>query len=734
MTRAARLGLGVLIAASIAAPPPVSAQVRNWPSESAPRPLGARPVKFPPYQVRTMANGLQVVVVEQHEQPAISVRMVIGAGSAEDVPPKLGVANLAASLLDQGTVTRSAQQIADTVDTMGGSVAVGAGSDLTFAYVTVLKDSFAQGLDVLSDIVRAPAFAQDELDRQRERLRSALRVDYQDPDYLATIAFERLVYGFHPYGFPGSGTPASIDRITRADLLEFHHRYFVPNNCLLAVVGDAQPEEAFTAVERTFGAWERREVQYFPMVDPPAPTRRVVVIDVPDAVQTEIRVGHLGPRRKSSDYTALDLGVRVLGGEGANRLQQVLRTDRGLTYGASADLESYRVAGDIVAETDTRSETTVAALRIMVDQFRRLQRNSVGERELEGAKDFLSGSFPLSIETPDAIATKVLSALFYGLPLKDLDTFRERVNAVSVDDIERVTRAYLKPDRLSIVLVGDASAFLENLSSAGLGKPEVIPLADLDVTTADLHRQPGAQPRPSRWPGLVLLPGTSKEGWERAKAVMARAAAAAGGLDALRAVRTIRSTGKTVMSTPDGPLSAATRTSIEYPERMRVDLTLPRGAVVQVYADGHAWLKDQTGPHDAPEPMRREFAQAIRRDWIALFLAAADDRVIGKKLADATGVGGRPLQVVELLNDGLLPVRVAVDGGTGRLAWLSYDSTGPGGRATVTENFDNFKEVGGIQIPCTVVVRRDSILMFERNVENIEVNVPIAPALFDKLQ
>jgi hypothetical protein len=168
---------------------------------------------------------------------------------------------------------------------------------------------------------------------------------------------------------------------------------------------------------------------------------------------------------------------------------------------------------------------------------------------------------------------------------------------------------------------------------------------------------------------------------------------------------------------------------------MRVDLTLPRGgALVQVFADGHAWLKDQTGPHDAPEPMRREFAQSIRRDWIALFLAAADDRLLGKKLEDATGVGGRPLQVVELSSDGLQPVRIAVDSATARLAWLSYDSTGPAGRTTVTESFDNFKEVGGIQIPCTVVVRRDSVLMFERTVENVEVNVPLAPALFDKLQ
>ncbi len=488
MTRVA-LGAASAVVAITCWVVPASAQVKNWPSEAPPRPLAARPVPFPPYQIRTLPNGLQVVVVEHHEQPAISVKMLVKAGMAQDPAGKVGVATLVASLLDQGTTTRSARQMAEAVDAIGAEADAGAGTDMTFAYVTVMKDSFAIGLDLLSDMVRSPAFANEEFDRQRAQLLSALKVGYEDPGYIARMVFERLVYGFHPYAFPGNGTPDSVDRITRDDLVAFHQRYFAPNNSILAVVGDVAVDEAVAAAQKTFGAWAHRDMAPAVTQNVPEPTRHIVVIDKPDAVQTAIRVGHVALARKNPDYLSADLAVRILGGEGGNRLQQVLRMQRGLTYGASADLEAFQQTGHIIAETDTRSAATVEALRVMVDEFYRLQRDAVDPRELDEAKAFLAGSFPLSIETPDAIATRVLNAMFYGLPLGELQTFRERVNAISLDDIERATRVYLRPDRLSIVLVGNAATFLDGLKSAGFKNVEVIKLADLDIYAPDLRRK-----------------------------------------------------------------------------------------------------------------------------------------------------------------------------------------------------------------------------------------------------
>jgi zinc protease len=466
MSRGWRLAL-MTAAAGLAWSAPAPAQVRDWPVETAPKPLAARPVAFPPYEVRTLPNGLRVVVVEHHEQPLVSLRMLIGAGTAQDTTQKLGVASMTASLLDQGTTTRSAQRIAEEVDDIGGNISIGAGTDATFAHITILKDSVALGLDLLSDIVRSPAFSTGEIERQRSQRRSALRVSYQDPDYVASLVFRRLVYGLHPYGYPGTGTPVSIERITRADLVEYHQRYFVPGNCILAVVGDVTPAEAFAASERTFGGWESRDVMRTLVLSPPAPTRRVVVVDMPGLVQTEIRAGHLGIRRRSDDFTPADLAVRVLGGGGANRLQQVLRTRRGLAYAASASLNAYRMFGDVCAETETSPVAAGEALRVMVDEFFRLLREPVGTRELDEAKAYLAGSYPLTIETPDDIATKVLTALFYDLPLAELATLPARVNAVTPDDIQRVARAYLTPERLSTVLVGFAPYITSELGRLG---------------------------------------------------------------------------------------------------------------------------------------------------------------------------------------------------------------------------------------------------------------------------
>ena len=245
--------------------------------------------------------------------------------------------------------------------------------------------------------------------------------------------FDRLVYGVHPYGRPDSGTPASIASITREDLLAFHKAWFGANNAILAIVGDVTADEAFAGAERAFGdVGEGAEQPRRAPQEPPPPTRRVVVIDRPGAVQTEIRVGNIGLPRKHPDYLALDLAIKILGGEGGNRLHRVLRSERGLTYGASADINALKDAGDIVADTDTRSETTGEALRLIVDEFWRLQRQRVSDRELADAQAYLTGSFPLTIETPSAIALQVLNAVFYGLDLEraaDVPRARQRGHA-----------------------------------------------------------------------------------------------------------------------------------------------------------------------------------------------------------------------------------------------------------------------------------------------------------------
>lgn len=473
---------------------PMVADALRWPTERPPRPLPAKPVTFPKYEIRTLANGLKVVLVSQNEQPIISARMLIRAGAAQDPRGKEGLAMLTAALLDQGTETRSSAEIAEEIDFMGGLLGSGAGTDLSFVNTVSMSDGLGQALDLMGDVVRRPAFSAAEIERQRQQALSSLTVAAEDPDTVASQAIDRLVFGFHPYGLPSGGTAQSLLSLTRQDFVDYHKAWFVPNNALIAIVGDVAPDAAFQQVQRVFGDWAQGAVPAFAPMEPPPPVKRLIVIDKPGAVQTEIRAGHLAFPRRHPDHLVMDQVVKILGGEGGNRLQQVLRTQKALTYGASADLDAYKLTGAVIAETDTRTQATAEAVRTVVDEFFRLQRERVYEAELEGAQDFLAGSFPLSIESPDAIATRVLNQLFYELPLEDLPAYPERVRSVTADDVQRVARAWLKPAQLSVVLVGDADRFMKDLAGAGFTNIERIPIEELDLTAADLRR-PARGPR-----------------------------------------------------------------------------------------------------------------------------------------------------------------------------------------------------------------------------------------------
>lgn len=706
------------------------AGAQEWPRSSPPQPLPMRDVKFPPYQFKTLANGLQVIAVSHHEQPAVSLRLIVRAGGAQDPASKAGVASLVAALLDQGTTTKTAEQVALQIDSIGGLMSTGAGSDLTFIQAIVMKDSLGVGLDLISDVARNPKFAPEEIERQREQMLSGMKVGYEDPDYIAGIVFDRLVYGFHPYGKPDTGTPESIASLSRDDLLGFHKSWFGANNAILAVVGDVTPEEAFAGAERAFGKWARSEITTVKPIDPPQPTRRLVVIDRPGAVQTEIRVGNLAVPRKSKDYLALDLAVNILGGEGGNRLHRVLRSERGLTYGASADTNAFKDAGNIIAETDTRSETTGEALRLIVDEFWRLQRQRVREGELADAQAYLTGSFPLTIETPSAIALQILNGVFYGLDLNELQTYRERVNAITPDDIQRVAREYLHPDRLSIVLVGDASVFAKQLAGAGFDQFERIALSDLDLGSPDLKRRGSTtqgRPMPVAYRERVPVVSSQAKSGSAAELVD-KAVRAKGGIDKLRSIRTIKLASTTTVVDGDARVDVDTTHFIRYPSAFRVDARMPAGLLVQVFNSGEYWVQDAKGVRSPSAPMAGQIRGSVQRDVVALLIALADGKIKATRLPDVTE-DGRVLPVLGVQGTGMEPVALVLDPATSLI--LSQRYVMPPGDS-VEERFSDYRNVDGLQVAFTAVVSRSGQTLLNRRVRSFEYNVPLDPVLFTK--
>jgi zinc protease len=743
--------------------------VPTWPQEAPPRPLPARDVKFPPYELRTLANGLQVIAVSHHEQPSVAMRLLVRAGAAQDPDKKAGVAYLTAHLLDQGTKSRSAEQVADDIDSIGGLMGTGSGADLTFANVIVMKDSFALGLSQLYDVVHNPAFAAEEIERQKEQAISSLRVNGDDPDYIASVLIDRLVFGFHPYGLPGTGTPDTLAKITRDDIQAFHARYFVPNNMILAVVGDVTSAEAFAMAEKVFGGWPRVDVQLPKPADPPSPTRRIVIIDKPDSVQTEIRVGQLAIPRKHADYVAWDLAVKILGGEGANRLHQLLRSQRGLTYGASADVEAMKDAGNYIAETDTRTETTGEALRLMVEEFSRLQRQRVFERELADAQAYLSGSFPLTIETPNEIATQILNTVFYDLPVQDLATYRERVLAVTADDVQRVAKQYIHPERLSIVLVGNARAFIPQLQTVGFTEYEIIPLPQLDLMSATLRRPPTnaaiepfepVKPFESFEPfesfvsfskrtayaeqqggatgrrGSGTPNGSNDSNDPNGMALLRQVIDAKGGLPVLKGVRTVLAEAETRFQTQQGEVRSATKTYVVYPDQFRVDAAIadPAGSgrtaqVIQTYNSGMAWVQDPAGVRDAPPAMRDDFAASVRRDTFPMLIAAAEGRLTVRRLPDE-GTGPDALRVLEIRGRDLEPVRLYINRDQ-LIARQTYTAVGGDGQPAPTEErYSDYRTVSGIKVPFQTQLMRTGSPVLTRTLTNVTFNGRIDPNLF----
>jgi zinc protease len=699
-----------------------AAQVADWPTERPPRPLSARDVKFPPYVVRTLANGLQVIAVSHHEQPAVSLRLLIRAGGAQDPADKPGVASLVAAVLDQGTTKRTAEQIAQTIDSIGGVLGSGSGTDLTTVSSVVMKDSLNLALDLVSEIARTPSFAPQEVELQRKQILSGLQVSYDDPEYLAGVVFDRLVYGFHPYGSPDAGTPASIASITRDDLVAYHKAWFGANNAILAIVGDVSADEAFAGAERVFGDWGKSSRTAEKPVDPPAPTRRVVVIDRPGAVQTEIRVGHTAPPRKHPDYLALDLAIKILGGEGGNRLHRVLRSERGLTYGASADLNAYRDAGNIVADTDTRSESTGEALRLLVDEMTRLQKQRVTERELADAQAYLTGSFPLTIETPGAIALQVLNAVVYGLDLQELQTFRERVNAVTVDDIQRVAKAYLHPDRLSIVLVGDANKFQRQLAGVGFDQVERISVSELDLSAVELRKKvpAGGRLQPA---GFQQSPAKL----ESTRELIDRAVRGKGGVEKLRSIQTIHAVSDMLIETPKGQITVPSTLRVRYPRQFRIDSDMPAGPLTQVFDSGTYWVRDARGvkvlADDAVESMR----QNVVRDHIALLLALNDGRVKAKRAADVV-VDAEPMPalVIDLRLSG--PLTLVFDATSGLIVRQRYPARLIPGQ--IEETLSDYRDVNGLKVAFSVTIRHPGEPAITRVMRSFQYNVPLDASVF----
>lgn len=406
----------------------------------------------------TLANGARLVVSEQRTVPMVLVQVIIDAGARRDPADRAGLAYLAADLLNEGTTTRSAEQINEAIDFLGASLSTSAEMDYAAIGLRVLKKDLDAGLDLLADVVLRPAFAEAELARRREAVLASIRASQDSPTMVAVRAFRPALFGDEPYGHPVDGTEATVARITRSDIQKFYRGFYRPAGALVVVVGDIAAEDAKARVEKALANWGGTAASAFRYTEGPPTGAGTVRIDKP-ITQAAVILGHRGVARSNPDYEALTAMNYILGGGGfSSRLMDSIRTQAGLVYGVYSAFGVTQARGgfQIVMQTKNQSvNEAIARARAEVD---RIRIEPVSDGELDEAKRYLTGSYPLKMDSNGEIAQLLVEFSLFDLGFDYVDTYVRRINALTKEDIQRVAQEYLHPESFVEVIVGDQSA------------------------------------------------------------------------------------------------------------------------------------------------------------------------------------------------------------------------------------------------------------------------------------
>jgi len=456
-------------------------------ADALPEPGPARKVNIPVARDSTLPNGLRVVAVNRAVTPLVSVALYLRSGAEADPPKLAGLTDLTAGLLDKGTTTRTAPQIAEAADALGGSLGTGASFDASQAAITVTTPKLDAALALLADVVRHPTFADAEIERERKRMLDGLRLALSQPGSVAGFVAARSIYGDGAYGHPAGGTPASLPRIKRADVVKLHATYYRPDNAVLVFAGDVDLERAVQAATRAFGDWKAPAT---PLPKAPAGIGRssvalAIAVDVPGTGQAAVTVLHAGIARNAPDFYAGIVTNAVLGGSYSARLNQEIRIKRGLSYGARSSLDLRRQGGAFAGSAQTKNPSAADVVALMLGEFAQLREAPVGADELAARKATLSGSFGFALETTRGLLGQIADLAVSGLPLDELSHYLDKVEAVSADQVRTFAATHLDADGLRIVVAGDGAQFATALAKA-YPKLERLDAAKLDLDSPSL--------------------------------------------------------------------------------------------------------------------------------------------------------------------------------------------------------------------------------------------------------
>lgn len=667
-------------------------------------------VTLPTVERFTLPNGLAVLVVKSDRLPTVSMQLAVRAGHGEEPLARLGVAELTANVLPKGTKKKSALAIAKAIDFVGGSITADASLEATWVTCSALAKDQATCLELLPEMVLSPSFPQEEIDKAKALMIAELGRRLDDTGALAAAHAQNLLWGNdHVRGWVTS--PAWIGKLTRADLVAWHKTWFVPGNAQLAVAGDVDIPKLKAALTRAFGGWKKAAVPAPPRY--PEPARRALtvrLVDKPGLTQTQIRVAQLGIRHDDVQFfPTLVWNYALGGGAFSSRLMTVVRSQGGKTYGASTAFDRDLERGALVASTFTRTEETVATLRLVLEEMGKMRDGGPTADEVDAAIANLAGGYALRLTGADDIAAALVTADLHGLSQAYVTDFPLLVSRVSAEEAAEAARAILAPETAAVVLVGDGAKVGPQLEAAG------IPFEKVGFTDP-IGPQPDSAPSGANDPAKVAA----------AAKVLDAALAAKGGAK-LAALKSMRMTAAGTLATQGQKLDVVFRRTLVLPDRMRMDIELNKQFNVAIVVVGNGgW---QSGPGGIEEIAASQLPALEQQRFIdpEFVLLRARDPGATATLLGTDKIDNRAMDVVRVTSRSGLEVILFLDRETHLLRQTRYLNGGSEAR----ENFTDYREVGGIQ----VAHRRVSNGANETSdltIEAVELDPAVDPTIFNR--
>ena len=415
-------------------------------------------VRLPPFRKLTLTNGLTLLLLERHQVPLVSFRILIRAGGVHDPVGREGLALLTAELLQHGTQHRTASQVAAELDFIGATLEAGGDADRTWLSGEFMRKDAAAALALLSDLLQHPSFPSAEVRKLVKQEVDGIKQAKEEAGTVLPLYFAKALYGSHPYGRPTGGDESSLAPLRRADITAFYQSHYAPAAAILVLAGDFASAEMERVLTDKFGGWTARVRHTEIQVPAPTPVsgRHLLLVNKPDSPQTFFAIGQVGIARDNPDRTGLELVNLLFGGRFTSMLNEALRVNSGLTYGAHSRFQPHRAAGPFMISSFTATATTTNALDLALEVLDQLHRQGISEDQLRSAKDYLKGQYPLRLETPDQLAALLADLEFFGLDPREVNEFFQRVDAFTTTDARRLIKQYFPQENLVITLIGKA--------------------------------------------------------------------------------------------------------------------------------------------------------------------------------------------------------------------------------------------------------------------------------------